>query len=825
MGERVSMDTSAEESKTDAGQDTCYRTLVEWFPLPMVVHRGGAIIYANPAAVSLVGAKSDQELIGTSVLGWVHPDFHSAVLARMKSILQSGGTSLPMEQKFIRIDGSLIDIETQSTRVMFNGEPAVSVALIDITERKQALAVAQQYQAVVQASMDGFWITDGKGCIIEANDAVCKMHGYTRDQLIGLHIPDIEADETPELAAAHMRVMQDDGHVRFEARHMRRDRSVFYVDVSVLFVPTLGDRFYAFVRDITVHKLNQERLQLVANVFEHAREGIVVTDANARIIEVNQAFTRITGYSRSDVLGLNPSLLRSGRQSEVFYAAMWNVLVVQGHWNGELWNRNKSGDVYPVLMTISAVYDTQGHVKQYVGLFSDITKVKEHESRLDQIAHYDPLTNLPNRLLLADRLSQAMAQAQRRGHKVAVIYVDLDGFKAINDAHGHDVGDSLLIHVAARMKQALRDGDTLSRIGGDEFVAVLNDLDSSADSITLLARLLAAASEPLKHQAYLLQVTASIGATFFPQVQEIDAEQLLRQADHAMYQAKIAGKNRYHLFDADKDQSVRGLHESLDRVRRALSGNELVLHYQPKVNMRTGAIEGAEALIRWRHPERGLLLPAAFLPILENQALAVEVGDWVIRTCLQQMAQWQLLGLRLAVSANVSAMQLQQSDFVEKLKQMLAMQPDLVRHQLSLEVLETSALEDLQQVAKVIRECQKMGVNFSLDDFGTGYSSLTYLRRLPVTQLKIDQSFVRDMLDDADDLAILKGVIGLAHAFNREVIAEGVETKAHGQALLVLGCELAQGYGIARPMPAKEIPGWALSWTQNAVWAGAQALH
>jgi diguanylate cyclase (GGDEF)-like protein len=457
-----------------------------------------------------------------------------------------------------------------------------------------------------------------------------------------------------------------------------------------------------------------------------------------------------------------------------------------------------------------------------VGLFSDITKAKEHESRLDQIAHFDPLTNLPNRLLLADRLQQAMMHAQRRSRKVAIIYVDLDGFKAINDAHGHDVGDYLLIHVAERMKRALRDGDTLSRIGGDEFVAVLNDLDGTADSITLLARLLAAASEPFLHDAHLVHVTASVGATFYPQAEDIDAEQLLRQADHAMYQAKIAGKNRFHLFDDDKDQSLRGLHESLDRVRRALYGNELVLHYQPKVNMRTGAIEGAEALIRWRHPERGLLPPAAFLPILENQPLAVDLGDWVIRSCLEQMAHWKKNGLRLAVSANVSALQLQQPDFVEKLKQELSSHSELVRHQLSLEVLETSALEDLVQIAKVIRECKKLGVNFSLDDFGTGYSSLTYLRRLPVTQLKIDQSFVRDMLEDADDLAILKGVIGLARAFNREVIAEGVETLAHGQALLALGCELAQGYGIARPMPGGDIPGWVSAWTQNANWAEVQ---
>ena len=427
------MDDSATTLLERSDGDARYRPLIEWSPLPMVVHCNGEIIYANPAALTLIGATSEQQVLGTKALGWVHPDFHGAVLARTKSVLQDGGTTPPMEQKFIKVDGSLIDIETQSTRVMFDGKVTISVALRDITERKLALATAQQYQAVIQASMDGFWITDGHGCIIEANEAICKMHGYTRDQLIGLHIPDIEADETPEQAADHIRTMVKNGYVRFEARHKRRDQSVFYVDVSVLFVPTLGDRFYAFVRDITVQKLNQDRLQVAANVFEHSREGILVTDENARIIEVNQAFTRITGYIRGDVLGRNPSLLSSGRHAEDFYAAMWNVLNVQGHWSGEIWNRRKSGDVFAALMTISAVFDTQGQVKQYVALFSDITKVKEHESRLNQIAHYDPLTNLPNRLLLADRLHQAMTSAQRRARKVAIVYVDLDGFKAIND--------------------------------------------------------------------------------------------------------------------------------------------------------------------------------------------------------------------------------------------------------------------------------------------------------------------------------------------------------------------------------------------------------
>jgi EAL domain-containing protein (putative c-di-GMP-specific phosphodiesterase class I) len=339
----------------------------------------------------------------------------------------------------------------------------------------------------------------------------------------------------------------------------------------------------------------------------------------------------------------------------------------------------------------------------------------------------------------------------------------------------------------------------------------------------MLSRLLAAASQSVQAGDKSLRVSASLGVTFFPQVEDVDADQLLRQADQAMYQAKLAGKNRYHVFDAVQDRSVRGHHESLDHIRQALAKREFVLYYQPKVNMRSGKVIGAEALIRWQHPERGLLPPAIFLPVIEDHPLAVEIGEWVINTALTQLELWHSLGLDIPVSVNVGARQLQQANFVDRLQKILAAHPSFASGQLELELLETSALEDVAGVFGVIELCRTLGVMFALDDFGTGYSSLTYLKRLPVAQLKIDQSFVRDMLDDPDDLAILEGVIGLASAFKREVIAEGVETVAHGTLLLKMGCELAQGYGVARPMPAHELPGWASTWLPDAAWAKAPA--
>jgi diguanylate cyclase (GGDEF)-like protein len=464
------------------------------------------------------------------------------------------------------------------------------------------------------------------------------------------------------------------------------------------------------------------------------------------------------------------------------------------------------------------VRDAQGAVRRFVAMFSDITAQKVHQRELEKLAHYDALTGLPNRSLLADRLQQSMLRAIRQGSWLAIAYLDLDGFKAVNDRYGHDMGDRLLTVLAMRMKHVLREGDTLARIGGDEFVAVLGDLPDIERCEPLLARLLEAAAEEITIDDTSMRVSASLGVTFYPQAEAIDPDQLLRQADQAMYQAKLLGKNRYHLFDTDQDRALRGRHEDLDRIRRALERDEFVLYYQPKVNMRTGCVLGVEALIRWQHPERGLLAPAEFLPLIETHPLAVDVGNWVLDSALAQLAQWHAEGLALQVGVNVGARELQQADFIDRLRARLERYPALPTGRLELEVLESSALDDIGQVSQVMEACRNLGVLFALDDFGTGYSSLTYLRRLPAATLKIDRSFVRDMLHDPEDRAILEGILGLAAAFRRRVVAEGVETVDHGELLLDLGCELAQGYGIARPMPAAQLPDWIRRWAPPPAW-------
>ncbi len=684
----------------------------------------------------------------------------------------------------------------------------------------------ERWTFALEGTGDGVWDWDVAEQTVFFSPRWKAMLGYSEDD-IGTNPQEWSSRVHEEDRFAVDSALQRhlDGHsdaYTCEHRLRSKDGSYSWVLVRGLVVRrnTQGTalRMVGTIVDVNERKSAELQQQLAASVFSHAREGIMITDAAGNIVRVNDTFSQITGYGREEAVGKNTRMLSSGRHAPVFFETMWSDLKEKGYWSGEIWNRRKDGEVYAELETISAVCDEKGVVQHYVALFTDITPLKDHQRQLEHVAHYDGLTGLPNRVLLADRLQQAMVQAQRRGQSLAVAFLDLDGFKAVNDQYGHAMGDALLNALANRMKEALREEDSLSRFGGDEFVAVLVDLNSPTDCEPVLERLLQAVCAPLQLGVETVQVSASIGVTLYPQDCG-DADLLMRHADQAMYLAKLAGKNRYHLFDVAHDVVSKSMREGLEQVRIALERREFVLYYQPKVNMRSGLVIGAEALIRWQHPQRGLLPPGLFLPIIENHAMSVELGEWVISSALSQMAQWRESGLKLSVSVNIGARQLQQNGFVERLQTLLSEWPQVPPQALELEILETSALEDISQVSAVILACQALGVRFALDDFGTGYSSLTYLKRLPAELLKIDQSFVRDMLTDTDDLAIVQGVIGLAKAFRRNVIAEGVETIAHGELLLPLGCELAQGYGIARPMPAADIPSWVKTWKPDPSWS------
>ena len=567
----------------------------------------------------------------------------------------------------------------------------------------------------------------------------------------------------------------------------------------------------------------EERQRLAASVFANAHEGIMITDIGGRIVEVNPTFSELTGYARDEAIGQSAGLLNSGHHDDTFYREMWRAIRADGHWRGEVWNRKKSGEIFVELLTISAVRGPSQKITHFVGIFSDITLLKEHQQRLEHLAHYDALTQLPNRMLLADRLQLSMAKTERSQKLLAVCYLDLDGFKPVNDDFGHATGDHLLIEVAQRLRHCMRAGDTASRLGGDEFVLLFSDIEDVHECDRAVSRVLATLATPFAINSHNIQISASVGVTLYP-TDGADADTLMRHADQAMYVAKQAGRNRYHLFDPESDRRARARRDEVSRIRQALDNDEFVLHYQPKVNMREGRVIGAEALIRWQHPEQGLLPPSHFLPSIEGNEMDILVGEWVLASALKQLEAWQAAGLMTVLSVNISAAHLQSLNFVPTLVQLLAAHPNIAPHCLELEILETAALDDMAMASDIFVACRALGVSFALDDFGTGYSSLTYFRRLPADTLKIDKSFVRDMLDDPDDMAIVEGVIGLTQAIERKVIAEGVETPEHGMVLLQLGCDLAQGFGIARPMPGGDFPGWIKNFKPPPLWNSIAAF-
>ena len=678
---------------------------------------------------------------------------------------------------------------------------------------------AEHFRAIVDSSDDAIISKTLDGIVTSWNPGAQDIFGYSAAEMVGqpmlLLFP---ADRLDEERFILERLIAGEKVDHFETVRVCKDGSTVNVSVTISPIRDHSGKVVGaskIARDISRRLQADNRLRLTASVFSHTGEGIVITDRAGRILEVNEAFTRITGYERPDVQGRTAAMFRSGRQGPQVLGDLWRGLGEQGHCQGEVWSRRKDGSAFAGHVTVNAVRGGDGELLNYVALFADVTSLRVHQEQLEHVAHYDALTDLPNRLLLSDRLHQAMAQAKRHQQVLAVLYLDLDGFKSVNDRYGHAVGDELLVAVAQAIRAELREVDTLARIGGDEFVAVLVDVRGAADCDHLVGRILAACARTVEVREHTLRISASIGVTLYPQ-DDADADQLMRHADRAMYEAKQAGRNRYQLFDAAQDAEFKSRSQQLLEFAGALL-QEFVLHYQPKVNLRTGAVVGVEALVRWQHPELGLLVPPQFLPLIEKHPLSEALGTWVIATALEQMTLWQAAGLNMPVSINISARQLQQVDFVPRLAAQLAACPNVNPADIELEILETSALEDMGAVSAVMRDCHALGVRFAIDDFGTGYSSLTYLRGLPAATIKIDQSFVRGMLSDHEDLAIVRGVIGLAVAFRRTVIAEGVETMAHCRKLLELGCELAQGYGIARPMRGDQLVAWVAGHSRRSL--------
>ena len=579
-------------------------------------------------------------------------------------------------------------------------------------------------------------------------------------------------------------------------------------------------RVVAALADIGARRSAEDRQQLSTSVFMHLHEGLVVTDADMRVLDANPGYCRIVGIPHEELVGSVPGLLRPGTPDAADrpqQASLWAALRSSGSWVGEVEERRRNGDVCALHVTVSTVSGPDGALRYHVLVVTDITEQRLQRERLERQAHFDELTGLPNRARLGQLLAEAMAATDRDGYFLAVCYLDIDHFKAINERHGFAAGDRLLAEMAQRLRGALRArgpmwSDSAARLGGDEFVLLLRagTVDEARAAVERVLRLV---SQPLVVRAGSAPevVTASVGATVYP-LDASDADTLLRHADHAMYGVKQSGRNGFSFFDLEHSRRTEERVLAIGRVQDALDHGELMLHYQPKVDLRHGVVLGVEALLRWNHPEHGVVPPLQFLPLIENTGLSARVGDHVLAQALDQLEVWHSQGLDLSVSVNISARHLQEPDFAQRLAELLARHATPLGPRLELEVLETAALTDITFTSAVLARCARLGVRWALDDFGTGYSTLTYLKRLPVQVLKIDRSFVQNMLVDAQDRAIVEGVISLARTFGCVAVAEGVESAAQARMLLDLGCEVGQGTGISAPMPAAEVGPWVREW-------------
>jgi diguanylate cyclase (GGDEF)-like protein/PAS domain S-box-containing protein len=661
-----------------------------------------------------------------------------------------------------------------------------------------------QFRDVIETSPTGFWVVDMEGRFLEVNDAYVAQSGYSRDELLRMRIPDIEAAEHPEETAAHIRKILNEGFDRFETVHRAKDGRLWPAEIVTSCSSAGTGRLFVFITDITERKRQEEAMELASLVYRHSSEAMVVSDAQNRIIAVNPAFTAITGYAEDEIRGRDPAVLRSSRHDVESRLEIMEALHTSGQWSGEVWDRRKNGDEYPKRLTINVIRDAAGRLDRYVGLFSDISGQKESEELIWRQANFDSLTQLPNRHMFRDRLAQEMLKAERAARPLALLLVDLDQFKEVNDTLGHPVGDQLLQEAARRISGCVRDSDTVARLGGDEFAVVLSLVPDSERVAAIAQSMITRLSQPFNLSAEVVHVSASIGVTFFPTDAD-NIDQMLKNADQAMYVAKSEGRNRISFFTRSLEEAAQNRLRLIADLREALTANQFQVVYQPIIEIASGRIGKAEALLRWEHPQRGTVSPTSFIPLAEDTGLIHVIGDWVFKHALWHAEHWSSLvgGTGFQVSINKSPVQFRADDDEERAgwTDYLAANRIAGQH-VVVEITEGLLLKANPKVGRRLQEFREAGVQIAIDDFGTGYSSLAYLKRFPIDYLKVDQAFVQALETDANDRALVEAIIVMAHKLGLKVIAEGVETAGQRDVLAHMGCDFGQGYFFARPMSA-----------------------
>ena len=702
--------------------------------------------------------------------------------------------------------------------------PAIDRAVAAVATRRAREHAERELQLrdrALSAAANGVIITRAGDDMpaVYLNPAFEAITGYRADEILGRNLRMLQGDDRDQPEIAKIRAALAHGRsCHAVLRNYRKNGGLFWNRMSIRPVKDAGGQvshFVGIVEDITTQRQADERLRQAAAVFDSSTEGMMITDLSARIIEVNRAFSEITGYRRDEVIGQPTSLLRSGQHPPQFYQAMWHSLHETGQWRGEVWNRRKNGELYPEWLTLSTVRSADGTPLFYAGVFSDITSVKQSAQKLEHLALHDPLTDLPNRMLFNARLNHAIEHATRSGASLAVLFVDLDRFKNINDVYGHPFGDELLRQVAARLRECVRLDDTVARLGGDEFVVLLEEVKAPHSAVLVAEKIQLSLNQPFAIDLREQFVTASIGISLFPRDGQ-DAAELIRNADAAMYQVKEAGRFGFAFYTPELTQKAAERVRLENDLHKALDLDQFVLHYQPQVELHSGKMAGVEALVRWAHPERGLLAPSAFIPIAEECGLMPRIGRWILEHACAQARRWLDAGVTFdRISVNLAASQLRRGDLVSLIRDTLAA-TGLPADRLELEITEGFVMQQAADPIARLEALRQLGVAIAIDDFGTGYSSLSYLKRLPVTRLKIDRSFVRDIPDDPDDAAIARAIIALAQSLSLDVIAEGVESAAQAAFLLAEGCRLGQGFHFSRAVSADALARWVPPATDGA---------
>ncbi len=767
--------------------------------------------FVGPNVLKVTGHPAEHWLLNPDLwLENLHPD--DLVLAQRKQVELREHGEIAYEYRFRHADGGYrwIHDEVVLLRSAVGQPTYIMGAWLDVTDRKQAEATLQEsenrYRLLFEANpMPMFLIDTATRRFLSVNHAVTSTYGYSASEFLTMTLDDIRPASEIERMHRTLANLETRGEHPTHAGdwlHKKRDGTEFWVEIVRHAVVYQGRHCQlALAMDITARKQADEHRRVIAQVFESSQEGIFITDANALFISVNQSFTRITGYTSDEVKGQTPRLLNSGRQNKAFYQAMWSAIETDGRWEGEIWNRRKSGEIYPEWLVISAIKDANNQVMQYLGIFTETSGRKEAEARILRLVNYDNLTNLPNRALLFDRARVAIASATRNQATVALLHLNVDHFKHINESYGHDAGDEVLKAVAQRLVNHLKPEDTVCRLGADDFILLLPNttaVDAGKVALRLMPHLNATLPVTGEHS---LNVTASVGIATFPD-NGADLLKLMQAAEAAVDLAKREGRNTVRFFTPALHEQLQATLTIERDLQHAVARGQLVLHYQPQVDARTRRIVGTEALVRWQHPEWGLVPPVRFIAVAEQTGLIRSIGEWVLNQALADTAAWQAAGLpAVPVAVNLSVVQFRHEGLqasVTRALQASGLAPDM----LELELTESVAMEDSEFTVATINALKTLGVKLSIDDFGTGYSSLSYLKRFAVDKLKIDQSFVRGLNHDAEDEAIVTAVISLASSLGLHTIAEGVETEEQAAFLKASGCDEFQGYLFSRPVPA-----------------------